>query len=286
MYNAFSNLTLKNVILSGNTAITNGGGMFNNNSNPTLTDVIFRGNFAKDNGGAMINNSSDPVITNAIFAANHADGYGGGIFNTNSDPTITNAIFTGNRVVHYGAGMYNIASSHPVLINVTFYGNHASQNGGGIFNYFNPSLTLTNVIMWGNYSAGTGPGIYNLGTVPDISYSDIEDCGTSGEEWVSSCGTDGGGNIESDPLYVDADGADDTVGTLDDNLRLQSSSPCIDAGDNHAIPTGISKDMDGAPRFMDVVTVTDTGNGSKPIVDMGAYEASGVLWSYLPFVVR
>jgi len=286
MYNVFSNATLKNVIISGNMAITNGGGMFNNNSNPTLTDVIFRGNFAKDNGGGMINNSSNPVITNAIFAANHTDNYGGGMYNTNSDPTIINAIFTGNRVALYGAGIYNIANSDPVLVNVTFYGNHAGQNGGGIFNYSNPSLTLANVIMWGNYSAGTGPGIYNLGTVPDISYSDIEGCGGSGTGWVSYCGSDNGNNLETNPLFVDADGADDIVGTLDDDLHLQSSSPCIDAGDNTAVPPDVIKDMDGEPRFMDVTSVTDTGNGTKPIVDIGAYEVSGVLWSYLPFVVR
>jgi len=73
-------------------------------------------------------------------------------------------------------------------------------------------------------------------------------------------GTDGGGNIDSDPLFVDADGGDDIVGTGDDNVRLLPCSPCIDAGDNSVVTVGI--DLDGNERIV---------NGT---VDMGAYETS------------
>jgi hypothetical protein len=40
----------------------------------------------------------------------------------------------------------------------------------------------------------------------------------------------------TDPQFVDADGVDNTAGTLDDNLRLKSGSPAIDAGNNSAVP--------------------------------------------------
>lgn len=36
--------------------------------------------------------------------------------------------------------------------------------------------------------------------------------------------------------------------------------------------------MDGNPRFIDNPFVTDTGNGTPPIVDMGAYEAPGIIY--------
>ena len=62
------------------------------------------------------------------------------------------------------------------------------------------------------------------------------------------------------------------VGTADDDLRLPSGSPCIDAADNTAVPVGITTDLDGKPRFVDDPNTTDTGNGTAPIVDMGAYE--------------
>jgi hypothetical protein len=56
------------------------------------------------------------------------------------------------------------------------------------------------------------------------------------------------------------------------NLRLQLTSPAIDAGKNAAVPTGVTTDLDNNPRFVNIPTVPDTGNGAPPIVDIGAYE--------------
>jgi hypothetical protein len=81
-----------------------------------------------------------------------------------------------------------------------------------------------------------------------------------------------------------------TAGGIGDNddfgdLHLTAGSPCIDAADNDAVPPDacdldgdgdtnepIPWDADSHPRFLDVWTVPDTGNGTPPIVDMGAYE--------------
>jgi len=84
----------------------------------------------------------------------------------------------------------------------------------------------------------------------------------------------GVGNIGGDPLFKDADGPDDIPGTEDDNLRLSYGSPCIAAGDNTAVPAGVTRDVEGALRFVDDLVMADTGNGTPPIVDMGAYEYS------------
>lgn len=59
--------------------------------------------------------------------------------------------------------------------------------------------------------------------------------------------------------------------TSDDGLRIKGDSPCVDAGDNDAI-TGIDTDITGISRRINSPYVSDTGNGSMPIVDMGAYE--------------
>jgi hypothetical protein len=75
--------------------------------------------------------------------------------------------------------------------------------------------------------------------------------------------TSQGGNIDAEPQFVDVP---------DGDLHLQDTSPAIDAGDNGAVPTGVVTDLDGYPRFVDVPTVVDTGKGTPPIVDMGAYE--------------
>jgi hypothetical protein len=83
----------------------------------------------------------------------------------------------------------------------------------------------------------------------------------------------GASNIDTDPMFVDADGPDDDPLTLEDNdYRLGGGSLCIDAGDNAAVPAGVTTDLDGNPRFVDDPDTTDTGIGFGPIVDMGAYE--------------
>ena len=44
----------------------------------------------------------------------------------------------------------------------------------------------------------------------------------------------GAGNIDADPMLVDADGPDNKPGIEDDDLRLLADSPCIVAADNTA----------------------------------------------------
>ena len=288
MFNQSGNLTLTNVTFSNNTAGNDGGGMFNQSGNLTLTNVTFSGNsansgsgggiyniggsstlinvtFSANNadalGGGMYNNNSNPQLTNITFFSNYVvSGVGGGMANEgNSNPTLTNVVFRNNYALAYGGGLYNDSSS-PTLVNVTFNGNLAyNDSGGGIYNS-DSSPTLTNVILWGD-SAPSGAEIYNAGSsAPLVSYSDIQG------------GYAGTGNINANPLFGNA-----AAGVL----RLQLASPAIDAGNNAAVPSGIITDLDGNPRFVDITAVTDTGSGTPPIVDMGAYEAFPVLYADL-----
>jgi predicted outer membrane repeat protein len=282
MYNDNSSPTLTNVTFSGNSAGTNGGGIYNYASSPMLTNVAFSGNSASGGGGMYNHAGSSPTLTNVTFSGNSASAGGGMVNDTSSSPTLTNATFSGNTAGAVGGGIYNYDSS-PTLTNVTFSGNSA-DSGGGINNYGSNS-TFVNCILWGD-SAPNGPEIYNTSSSPTITYSDVQACGGSGAGWQSDCGTDGGGNIDADPRFVDADGQDGIPGTIDDNLRLGAGSPAIDAGDNTAVPSGVTTDLDGKTRFVDISSVPDTGNGTPPIVDMGAYEVQRVLRVYLPLVLR
>ena len=267
-----SNPKLTNVTFSNNSS-TDGGGIFSWSSSPTLTNVVFSGNSASQNGGGMYNQSGTSTLTDVTFSGNSAGNYGGGMLNSNSSPTLTNVIFNANTAASgSGGGMSNWNNSNPTLTNVTFSHNSGGNYGGGMHNS-NSSPTLTNVIMWGD-TVNNGPEIYNESATPAISYSDIDGCGNSISGWNTSCGKDGGGNIDADPYFVDAAGG---------NLRLQLTSPAIDAGNNVAVPSGVTTDLDGKPRFCDIPTVPNKGNGTPPIVDMGAYEATTV---FLPLVLR
>ncbi len=177
--------------------------------------------------------------------------------NSDSSPILTNCTFIGNKAGSYGAGggMYNFGGS-PTFANCTMAGNWARYSGGGMFNY-SSSPRVANCIVWGS---GSSP-IYNYSSTPLITYSDIQG------------GYTGTGNINVDPLFVrnPSPGPDTVWGTADDDygdLRLRLASLCVDAGSNAAVPSGVTTDLAGNPRFIDVPGVRDPG----AMVDMGAYE--------------
>jgi predicted outer membrane repeat protein len=141
--------------------------------------------------------------------------------------------------------MFN-SRSDATVTNCTFSANTA-LDGGGIYNDLN-MLVLANSILWSN---DAGEVVHDGGGSTSVTYCDVQG-GHAGE-----------GNIDADPLFVDAPNG---------NCRLATGSPCIDAADNTAVPPAVTTDLDGNPRFVDDPDTADTGNGEAPIVDMGAYE--------------
>ena len=281
--------TLANCTFTGNaagaepitTAGDDGGGMYSTGA-PTLTHCTFSGNASRDDGGGLCNRVGSPRLTNCTFSGNSAQS-AGGMYNGGGTPTLTNCTFSGNAASPsaYGGGMYNSESS-PVLTNCTFSANTAGMTGG-IHNVWNGDPALTNCILWGNSDAGGTGESAQISTspprLPVIYYCCIQG-------WTGSLG--GTTNTGDAPLFVDADGPDGAAGTADDDLRLSAGSPCIDAGDNNAVPQDVADldgdgdttepipwDLDGNLRFFDDVATTDTGSGTPPIVDMGAYEYDG-----------
>ncbi|MBN2129687.1 MAG: VCBS repeat-containing protein [Sedimentisphaerales bacterium] len=236
-----------------------------------------------------------PQIRNCVFRTNRAERHGGGIYvSTNGRPVIANCVFNDNfarvsldpYLEGYGGGIY-ATEAYPVIANCTFVGNKADLDGGGLYARYGLA-TVSNSVFWGN-TAGSG--------TQDVERRQIH--GTAGSLTVSySCiqGLDaftGNGNIDGDPLFVGADpGPDGEPGNYDDvytDVRLGFGSPCIDAGDNDAVPSDVNdidEDLDvsepimvdlfGRERFLDDPNTDpdsgDPGSAGPPVVDMGAYE--------------
>jgi parallel beta-helix repeat protein len=245
--------------------------MYNEASTATVTNCMFSGNSA-NTGGGMRNLDSNPTVTNCTFSGNSAN-TGGGMSASGSfaSPTVTNCVFSGNTATQDGGGMYNRDGSEPTITNCTFSENTATSGGGGIYNRDLVATEVVNTILWGN----TPEEVVNVASVSFFGF-----CNIQGGFLSIGGAANLGGNIDADPLFVDPDGADDILGTPDDDLRLQPGSPCIDAGDNTALalagPPPITTDLGGAPRFFDDTGVPDTGAGLAPIIDMGAHEFQGV----------
>lgn len=246
VYSSDSSPAIANCTLTGNWAhYGGGGGMCSSGGSPTLLNCVFAGNAAGANaiGGGMRNTNSSPSLIRCEFRGNSAYG-GGGMGNQSGNPKLTNCTFTGNittATYSYGGGIYN-SSSNPTLTNCTLIGNSAKY-GGGVY-YSGGASVLTNCILWAN----SGSQLSGTGTAT-VTYSCMQG------------GFSGPGNISVDPRLV---GADDP--------RLLPGSPCIDAGNNAAVPPGITTDLDGLARFLDDPATPDSGSGTPPVVDMGAYE--------------
>jgi hypothetical protein len=291
MENYGSSPTVINCRFSENMS-NNGGGIANVFSLPTFTSCIFIENLANIGGGGMMNLNCSPVMTECAFIGNSAS-FGGAMSNNGQDvdshPTMVNCTFSGNFAQFNGGGIHNYVKASPTLTNCSFSGNEALDYGGAMDIEYGSSSTLTNCILWGN-KAPMGAQVA-LKQNPDadpsnfaISYSAVQ----GGEEEVyleGECTLEWDSNsvISDDPLFLDADGLDNEIGTDDDNLRLLFGSTCIDAGDNEADvdadTPGVQGlpliDFDGEARFVEDPNVPNTGNGTPPIIDMGAYEGAG-----------
>ena len=262
------------------------------NSSPTLKDLIITNNSAQGGGGMFITEYSDPTLIRVAIIDNSAYSYfGGGMYiKDNSAPKFINVTISGNSAAMYGGGMYIHDFSNPTLMGVTISSNTAVSRGGGI-HISGSSINGSNLLINNNYAEGHGGGIfisagsninlnkstiasnmvgesytfgagiyadggtaslinsivyynrregdyginYNLnGYTMDIlneytvSYSDIE----GDANWIP----EGVGNISIGPEVIDFENGD---------FNLQPSSPCIDSGDpaSELDPDGTRADM-------------------------------------------
>ncbi|WP_176521779.1 LamG-like jellyroll fold domain-containing protein [Longimonas halophila] len=261
--------------------------------------VTFVGN-ATNVGGALaatvgtnINSNADIDIDiqNAAFTSNEADFSGGAVrlaatgSNATVTATIANALFADNAAINPdeeslgGAFRINTVDEGTVsteLINTTFATNSADKGGALYARRADASgefvnvpggpneVTFTNSILWGNTASTSGGATYNEGGTVALGYTLIEG-GVNGPNTGGNANTNNGNTLDADPLFADATrppGADDSLRTVDDGLRLQPGSPALNAGDTSALPSGADTDLLGEDRVQ---------GGT---VSLGAYERS------------
>lgn len=239
-----------------------GGAVYAQDVTGLFERVEFTANLAEGEGGAVALRSSSPEFRNVSFRGNSAGGSGGAVYTVfDSAPDFTNVLIAGNAAGSFGGGInFQSGSSQTrVLTNVTITGNRANESrGGGIFKP--GDLELRNSIIWNNRdSNGQGQtssiSDFSSGSPPTSNFSLVQ--GYSATEFPGSGSLDGT-NPNNNPDFVtpvSPVGAPSLAG----NLRLQDSSPLIDAGNNTFV-SGIGTDLDGLSRIND------------GIVDLGPYE--------------
>jgi hypothetical protein len=234
-------------------------------------------------GGGVLGSATGAVVTNCVLTDNHAGNGGGGAYMT----TLTNCTLSANGCWRRGGGAAASTINHCNLID-----NWASMGGGAVDSTLNSCTvtnnggewgggamdstlnnctvinnsayvgggtdgsTLNNCTVTGNYGEEQGGGSYSdrlnncivyYNTAP--VYENYQSNSTLNHCCATPLPAGGTGNFTNAPLFVDRAGG---------NLRLQTNSPCINAGRN-AYSSG-AIDLDGNSRI------------SGGTVDVGAYE--------------
>ncbi len=293
--------TIINSVIDSNSAAAgttngDGGGIYVANASMTLVGSTISDNGAGWVGGGITirGSTSNPVSSTSVsivgswIFGNYAGYKGGGIRFDSFAPTNTveviNTLFYDNDAAQDGAVIDSFRAS-PVFSNVTISGNLSgapivnlhTQGGPAATSTLPTNVTFVNSILWGN----SDPVISTQADIDVdgnsflfIDYSDVQKGAASWNAFTA-----GTGNIDLDPQFEDP---------ASDNYRLQAGvSPAIDAGDNLMLPADtldldgdgdvtedMPLDLDGNDRQYDDMLTADSGNGSAPIVDMGAFERS------------
>lgn len=206
----------------------------------TCEDVILRNNRYESNEAEGLDAFDIGLLTtlNELSAFNQGTGYALWVVDYSS---IVNSVIYDNP----GGGLLLRDVETGQCVNIL-----SALNGSrGVYCYGSVSITITNSIVWGNLTAQISTFV---GNNPVVTYCD-----------VGPGAYPGTGNISLDPQFEDPEINDYT---------LSAGSPCIDAGNNTAVPNGIYTDLNGHSRFVDDPDTPDSGVGDPPFVDMGAYE--------------
>ena len=239
-------------------------------------------------------------VSNCVFASNKTNQRGGGLSGTWDKwfhGAIVNCVFTNNTSTYQGGGLSireakvdNVANPDPAIIrnclfafNETTYegasNNSTDSNGGGVLLVTYSDVVMENCTIISNNINNANSSKYISGGIHHRWGGTLKNCivafntvrgqpePTSGtSSWTAGdnlyfncCGypavprfTEANGCIAADPKFVDIDHGD---------LRLQTDSPCVNAGVNADWMVGRrSKDLAGVPRLY----------GSN--VDIGCYE--------------
>ncbi len=234
-----------------------GGGAHLTNNKAYLRNCRLIYNRGNNAGGAIT--FSGGTLLDCVFSHNLATGEcgdsgDGGAVKLHNGGNLINCIITDNyssKSTARGGGVCCSWTTGHRIVNSVIANNRTNGTGGGIGNYgTNTTKTKAfNTIIWGNYQDNYKNQFG--GTSMTFNY-----CGIEG-------GYAGTGNIN---LNASNELGPNFFNPIDGDWRLESTSPCLNAGNNSYV--------DGSDSLIPVITTDIDGNPRvlASVVDMGVYE--------------
>jgi len=238
-------------VFAGNSAATDGGGLYAVGAAVVGEGGLLRGNTAGDDGGGLTA-LTGVLLTNTQIISNSALGDGGGLQLEGGVGRFVNLVVARNTAGGAGAGLALTTTSEVVLLHVTIA--DAAANPGAAIAVQAGSVTLTNTLL-----AGHAIGIDLLGgaAVEDYTLYAATPITATGGVVLGAHSHSGNANFEN---------------AAADDYHLAAGSAATNAG----VDAGIAFDFDGQARPF---------NGA---FDIGADERYGPaeIYVYLPLVMR
>lgn len=263
-----------------------------------IDDCLFQENRSPaEGGGIAIRTAAGPVIVSRCrFLGNGQVGgfgfseFGGGISARSAmDLRVDDCLFAGNRGGRGGAIWASECPSVEVTSS-TFADNLATQANALLAL---SGFSVTTDIRVANCVFRNPVGITSplvrarrAGTTLELASCTLPGGMTALELIEGATLTGYAAIVDADPAFADPTGPDGFAATLGDNdYSLGAGSPSIDAGDNGRIAADLADldgdgntaeevpfDLTGRARRVDDPGTPDTGVGTAPLVDHGAYE--------------
>ena len=162
-----NSLTVRNSVLSGNSAPSEGGAIRKRYGTLVIEDCTISGNTANYGGGlSAADNSVNVQIIRSTFSNNRGtqtplagSGYGGGIFVLSGSLSIAESTISGNTSLK-GGGIYASNTTLTVTDSVISNNSATSGNGGGILATGNGASIARSTIAGNSATGSSGGGIY------------------------------------------------------------------------------------------------------------------------------
>lgn len=247
-------------------------GIFNQESSPTIRNNIITGGYSNGLGSNGITNwTAEPLIIGNTIDGGYGYSSVSGIYNTKtSDPVIRNNVIYGGD----GTAGDTTTSFGILLEDSTGTIQNNTINGGDPGSTFDSmahgiELTRSTPVIENNILFTSGGvnryGIYEFGSgarPSSFNNNDVFDCPTalyaywngSGHDYYSNFTTINSlswasANIADTPVFVDLNGADTMVQTLEDNdWHLSSSTPLSISQGALDLSSDFNEDKDGTQR--------------------------------------
>lgn len=257
-----------------------GGAIYCGEASPTIRSCFLFANSASE-GGAFGSSHSQALFVRCRFEQNVSTGDGGAFYSADGGyPTLINTVFRDNAAGGSGGAMYHRSCSFgdgpgPYLINCLIANNTAQETGGGVASIEYCGTTVNHCTITGNTAAAGGGIMHELsflfvrnsilwGNTPDAIDGPMDGLGAEMHFSNAPGGFEGEGNIDVDPLFVDAMGGD---------YRLAAGSPSVDTGGPAVFRSDFGDlDGDGITNEPHPFDLDDSPRVKGARLDMGAFE--------------